>query len=452
MHGSTIDMRQLWENVLVDVELSVSRANFTTWFKDTHISKIEEGIVYVGVPNHFVREWLCAKYHKLILKSLRTLEDSVRSVEYIISRGAPKKTEVEAEKARAFSPELPLAEYYVHKESNLNPRYVFDTFVVGGFNELAHAAAQAVIRKPGVAYNPLFVYGDTGLGKTHLIQAIGNFIKVSAPEKKIYYITSEKFYLDNVNAVQANKVNIFKEKYRHYDVLVMDDIQFLAKKEKTQEELFHIFNALYDSNKQIVFSSDQHPSFIPNLEDRLKSRFAAGMIVAITQPDHESRVAILRTKAKMSNFLVADDVMEYLATTVEGNVRELEGILNQIIVQTQLKERILDLQDIKNLVKNPIKPKKAVSVKEVIKTIADYYDVEEDSIYQKTRRKEVVKPRQLIMYILREDFHISYPTIGEKLGGRDHTTVIHSCEKIKTEVKSDSLLAQEITQIRTLLK
>ena len=257
--------------------------------------------------------------------------------------------------------------------------------------------------------------------------------------------------MEDNNAVQTTKVNSFKEKYRQYDVLIMDDIQFLSNKEKTQEELFHLFNALYDNNKQIIFSSDRHPNYIPNLEERLKSRFAAGMIVDIPQPEYESRIAILKSKTKHSNFLLSDDVIEFLAVNIQGNIRDLEGALNSIICQSQLKGKVLTIQEIKNLIKNNAKPKKSISAKDVIKKVADFYNIKENSIYEKTRRKEVVKLLQVIMYILREDFSISYPAIGEKLGGRDHTTVIHSCEKVRNELKVDNTLSQELSQIRTLI-
>jgi chromosomal replication initiator protein len=346
--------------------------------------------------------------------------------------------------------ELPLTEY-INRDDNLNPRYTFETFVIGPFNELAHAAAQAIIRQPGIVYNPLFIYGNSGHGKTHIIQAIGNYIKNHNREKRVFYTTSEKFTSDIVNSLQTNKISQLKDKYRKYDVLIMDDIQFLSGKEKTQEELFHLFNTLYDNNKQIVFSSDKHPNFIPGLEDRLKSRFNQGMIVDIPKPDHESRMAILNNKAKIHNVPVSNEVVDYLAATIEGNIRELEGALNTIIMQTQLKGRELNINEIKILIKNNAKPKKNVSVKDLIKTVADFYNIDEESIYNKTRRKEVVRPRQITMYILREDFNISYPTIGEKMGGRDHTTVIHSCEKVKNDLKLDSTLLQEINQIRSMI-
>jgi chromosomal replication initiator protein len=447
------DNVKLWENVLVEIELSVSKANFSTWFKDTFILKIDEGTVYLSVPNAFIKDWLYNKFHNTTLKILRNFSDQVRALEYVITKDEGKRKEIMAERALISnqSNELPLQDFYVNKEDNLNPKYTFDAFVVGPFNELAHAAAQAILKKPGTVYNPLFIYGNTGHGKTHLIQAIGNHMKALHPNKKVFYLTSEKFGSEYFSSIQSNKVNQFKEKYRKYDTIIMDDIQFFSNKEKFQEELFHLFNNLYDNNKQIVFSSDQHPNFIPGLEDRLKSRFGAGMIVDIPTPDQESRVAILKTKCTQNNFNLSPEIIEYLANTIEGNIRELEGVLNTLICQSELKGKELNIMDVKNLIKNSAKPKKNVAPKDIIKTIAEFYNIEESSIYHKTRRKEVVKPRQLIMYILREDFNISYPSIGEKLGGRDHTTVIHSCEKIKDELKTNTSLVQELSQIRSLI-
>jgi len=449
--GSVVDQKQLWDNVLVDTELSISKANFNTWFKDTAILRIDEGVVYVNVPNQFVKDWLSTKYHKFILKTLRSFSDSIRGLEYAIAKDR-KKERLDTPRAPMFAPELPLADFYINKSDNLNPRYTFESFIVGPFNNLAYAAAQAIIQKPGIAYNPFFIYGGTGRGKTHLMQAVGNHVKKASPSKKVYYMTSEKFTVEYLMALEANRVNQFKEKYRQYDVFIMDDVQFFSKKEKTQEELFHLFNALYDNNKQIIFSSDKHPSYIQDIDERLKSRFLAGMVADINEPDLESRIAILQAKARHINFIFEKDVAEYLAESIQGNIRDLEGVLNSIVCQTQLKGKSLNLLDVKNLIKNTSRPKKLVSVKEVIKKVADFYGIEEVSIYEKTRRKEVVKPRQLIMYILREDFHVSYPTIGQKLGGRDHTTVIHSCEKVKNDIKNNSALLQELDQIRSLLK
>ncbi len=448
-----MDSKKLWDSVLVDVEMNVSKANFNTWFKDTFIYKVEDGVAFLSVPNAFVREWLMNKYHAFILKSLRTLSEGIRALDYVVSKGEMRRKE-SAEAIRIPTPsfdELPLNDFYINKEDNLNPKYTFDSFIVGPFNELAHAAAQAIIKKPGIVYNPLFIYGNTGHGKTHLIQAIGNHMKQTYPDRKIHYVTSEKFTVDYINSVQANKVNQFKEKYRKYDIFIMDDIQFFSKKESTQEELFHLFNYLYDNNKQIIFSSDKHPNYIPNLEDRLKSRFGAGMIVDIPAPDHESRISILSAKLQPHNLNLSQEVIDHLASVLSSNIREIEGAINTIVCHAQLKQKELTLNEVKNLIKNSAKPKKNLSTKEIIKIIADFYNIHEESIYEKTRKKEIIKPRQLTMYILREDFNISYPSIGEKMGGRDHTTVIHSCEKIKNDLKVDSALAQELNQIRSML-
>ena len=448
-----MDTKKLWETVLGGIEIQVSNANFNTWFKDTYIHKVSDGVVYLAVPNAFVRDWLANKFHKVILKSLRDVISDLRSLEYSIGKSPERRHEIELSIEHSATPvnELPLQELYINKEDNLNPKYTFETFVVGPFNELAHAASQAVMKSPGLAYNPLFIYGDTGRGKTHLMQAVGNYIKNTHPSKKVFYVTSERFTIDYMNSLQTGKANLFKEKYRKYDVLIMDDVQFFSSKEKSQEEFFHLFNTLHENNKQLICSSDKHPNHIPDLEDRIKSRFAAGMIVDIPAPDHESRMAILKSKALLHNLALPGEIIEFLAQSVDGNIRELEGILNSISIQTVLRGRELNLIEIKNIIKNSAKPKKNISVKDVIRVVSDFYNIQENYIYEKTRKKEVVKPRQVIMYILREDLNISYPSIGEKLGGRDHTTVIHSCEKIKEDIKTNQNLVQELSHIRSLI-
>ncbi len=447
-----MDNKKLWDSVLLEVELTLSKANFNTWFKDTFIQKQEDGMVYVSVPNAFVKEWLFKKYHANILKALRALSENIRSLDYIVSKD--NKKPVAKTIPDGPTRELPLNDFYINKEDNLNPKYTFSSFIVGPFNELAYAAAQAVIKKPGSIYNPLFIYGNTGHGKTHLIQAIGNYIKNSGGSRRILYVTSEKFANDYVNSFQPghNTANNFKEKYRKYDILIMDDIQFLSNKEKTQEELFHLFNVMSENNKQIIFSSDRHPNYIPNLEDRLKSRFGAGMIVDIPPPDNESRAAIIKMKLQMSNSSLSSEVIDFLAATISSNIRELEGVINTIICQTQLKNRDLTLMEVKNLIKNSTKPKKSLSPKEIVKIVADFYNLEESVIYEKARKKEIIRPRQIIMYLMREDLNISYPSIGDKLGGRDHTTVMHSCDKIKEELKINPGLSQEITQLRAMMQ
>lgn len=450
-----INNAQLWEKTLFELEGELSRANFSTWFKNTAILKQDDGTVIVGVPNEFVKDWLQNKFHKTILRALRNLSENVRAIEYTVCKiEEPKVDKKPVEQTRASQgSELPLVDLYINKEDGLNPRYTFDDFIIGAFNELAYAASQAILKKVGTnVYNPLFIYGNTGLGKTHLIQAIGNQVKKYYPNKRVFYTTSEKFSVDYINSVgQGSKaMATFKNKYRVYDLLIMDDIQFLSNKEKTQEELFHIFNELYHNNKQIIFSSDKHPNYIPALEARLKSRFSAGMIVDIQEPEYESRLAILRAKAETQKFFPPEEIIEYLASSVQGNIRELEGLLNGIICQSELKNRNLTLNEIKPFIKNTARPKKLLSVKEIVKVVCDFYSIEESFVYEKTRRKEVLKPRQIAMFILREDFNISYPSIGEKLGGRDHTTVMHSCEKIKIDIKNDLSLMQEVDQIRAM--
>lgn len=450
-----IDNKRLWDTALVEIETTVSKANFNTWFKNTRIVKEDAGTIFIGVPNEFVKDWLYKKYHKLIAKTLRDAYEHLRAVEYIIAKHEMKGDQEPVREQTIIinnNKELPLADLYINKEDNLNPKYTFDNFIVGSFNELAHAASQAIIQNPGANYNPFFIYGPTGLGKTHLIQAVGNEIKKKYPDKKVHYVSFEKFSNDFITAVQNKTIGAFKEKYRKYDMLVIDDIQFITGKEKTQDELFHLFNTLYEKNKQIVFSSDKHPNFIVGLEDRLKSRFSAGMIVDVQEPDYESRMAILKAKLRAGGIEIGDEIVEYLATSIQGNIRELEGTLNSIICQIQLKNRGLSVPEVKSLIKNNIRPKKNVAVKDVVKIISDFFSIEENAIYEKTRRKEIVKARQMTMYILREDFNVSYPSIGQKLGGKDHTTVIHSCLKIKTDLKNNPLLVQELEQIRALFK
>lgn len=449
---STFNNPTLWDESLKEIESSISSANFNTWFKETFLIKIDDGVVYVGVPNAFIKDWIAKKFYTTILKTLRDKETSIRSVDFIIAKIDKKKQENKKERtAKENNTALPLAEFVVNKEDNLNPRYTFESFVIGPFNELAYAASWAIIKNPGVVYNPLFIHGSTGHGKTHLIQAVGNQIKMNFSNKRVFYLTSEKFMHEYMFAVQNNKVPLFKEKYRKYDVLIMDDIQFLSNKKSTQEELFHLFNSLYENNKQIVFSSDVHPNFITGLEDRLKSRFSQGMIIDIPPPDNESRVQIIKKKSALLGIFIEDSVIEFLAETIEGNIRELEGVVNIIACQTQVKNRPLTINEIRELIKNTAKPKKMVSVNELIKMVAEFYGLNTESLCDKTRRKEVVRPRQVAMYILREDFNISFPTIGEKMGGRDHTTVIHSCEKIKNDLKFDKLLEQQIAELRNIL-
>lgn len=447
--------RALWDGALAQIEIEVSKPNFNTWFKDTFILRVDEGTVFLGVPNPFVKDWLRSKFHRVILKALRDVNEVVRAVEYVVTKADRARAVAAREQAAAVAAptptrELPLADHYVSREDNLNPRYTFESFVIGPFNELAHAAAQAVVRQPAIAYNPLFIYGNTGHGKTHLMQAIGNAVKASHRDKKVFYLTSDRFGSEFFQALQSNRMTQFKEKYRRYDVLIMDDVQFFSGKEKFQEELFHLFNALHDSNRQIVFSSDKHPNYISNLEDRLRSRFGQGMIVDIPKPDLESRAMILRVKLNAAKVELDQEALEHVAEALDGNIREIEGAVNSIVCQTALRGRQLSATEVRELVKVSARPRKVVAPEEVVKAVATFFGIDAAEISDKTRRKEVVLPRQLTMYILRNDYGISYPTIGDRMGGRDHTTVIHSCDKIKTDLKQDPHLQHQLNQIRAM--
>ena len=362
------DNKTLWNNLLAQMELGISKANFSMWFKDTYIIKQEDGVVYLGVPNIFVKDWLINKYHKDILKNLRNFGENIRNFEYIVSKEENKNHTKEPVNVS----ELPLNDFYINKEDNLNPKYTFKTFVIGPFNELAHAASQAILKRTAT-YNPLFIFGSTGHGKTHLIQAVGNQFKEDDPSKKIYYMTSERFANDYLNSLNSGEINIFKEKYKKYDVLIIDDIQFLSSKTKTQEEFFHLFNSFHDSGKQLIFSSDKHPNFITDIEDRIKSRFNAGMILEIAKPDFESRIQIFKKKASLMNLALSGEMVEFLAS-VDGNIRELEGILNLILCQTQLKNKELNINEVKELLKNTSKPKKNVSAKDVIRVVSGFME------------------------------------------------------------------------------
>lgn len=444
------DFSKMWQTALIEIETAVSQANFSTWFKETSILREDGGTIYLGVPNSFTQQWLQKKFHSAILRTLRHMNERVRALEYVIVKDE-KASSSKRQPAPVPTISMPLQDLYINKEDNLNPRYTFETYIVGPYNELAHAASQSVVRSPGKTYNPLFIYGDTGRGKTHLMQAVGNMIKANSPEKKVFYMTSERFGNELLTALQEGKAQQFKEKYRKYDVLIMDDVQFFAGKEKFQEEFFHLFNLFKDNDKQLIFSSDKHPNVITGLEERLRGRFSAGMVLDIPEPDHESRMFIVRAKCATYNIILDPEVVEYIAATIKDNIREIEGVVNIIACQTQFKNRSLSLTEVRNILKHNTKPKKNLSAKDVVRVVSEYYNLSEDNIYNKTRRKEVVKPRQVIMYLLREDLNESFPSIGDKLGGRDHTTVIHSYNKMKEELKTNSVLSQEINQLRSML-
>lgn len=443
-----MDNEELWQAVLAQIQLNISQANFATWFKNTDIISQKDGEVIVSVPNSFAKEWLEQKYNKLIFKILHNLDERIKEVKYFIG-----KTESKTLKRERISfsdiEQLEFQEFKVDKETNLNPRYTFGNFVVGPFNELPHAAAEAVSKNPGFVYNPLFIYGGVGLGKTHLLQAIGNEVIKNFPQKKVKYIPSEKFTSEVVSSIRNHEIETLKIKYRAIDLLIIDDVQFLAGKEKTQEEFFHTFNALYEENKQIVLSSDRPPKAIPALTERLRSRFEGGMIVDIGIPDFETRVAILKAKAQERKIDFSDEVFGYIASLIQKNIRELEGALNRLIAYQKINQKSPALETIKTLLKGLIySPTKTTTSKKIIQAVAEFYDLKEKELLSNSRKKEIVRPRQIAMFLLREGLKSSYPFIGRKFGGKDHTTAIYAYEKILEEIEKNKNLEEEINQIK----
>ena len=440
--------QQLWQAVLGNLELTLSKANFTTWFKNTSIAdKTENGII-VGVPNAFTKEWLQNKYHPDILKALKTLAPEIKEVKYQITGPASA-----AVTGPTPAKEMPRVAPKKPDNQNLNPKYTFASFIVGSNNQLAHAASLAVSKKPGSVYNPLFIYGGVGLGKTHLMQAVGAEVSKKDPNAKILYVTSERFTNDFVSALSQGRADQFKSLYRNVDVLLVDDIQFLAGREGTQEEFFHTFNALHQNNKQVVMTSDRLPKEIPAIEERLVSRFEWGMIADIAAPDLETRLAILKTKVKEKNYNIEPEILSYIAETIQSNIRELEGALNRLMVYCQLNNTRPTIEQVKGVLVNVITPpkKRGISAKKIIEVVSDFYNVLPDDLLKQSRKKEYVNPRQIAMYIIRKELETSLPSIGELFGGRDHTTVIHAVDKVERNVKEKNSLKQEIELIKDRL-
>lgn len=448
MQSEEINYNELWQIVLGEIELMVSKANYATWFKKTAIYGFEDGIILIAVPNNFAREWLENKFNKTILKIIRAYCENVRSVDYIISEKCLNKQY--AAVAEGNNAQLRFKEFHVDKKTNLNPNYTFDNFIVASFNELAHAAILNIIEKPGSLYNPLYIYGGVGLGKTHLLQAAGNEFKKIYPELKIMYLASSNFVDDYVESVRNGVIHSFRKKYKYYDVLIIDDIQFIGGKDKSQEELFHLFNTFHEMNKQVIFSSDCPPKLIPNIEERLRSRFEGGMMADVSQPDFETRIAILKSKTEKLPFVFEDSTLEYIALHITENIRELEGAINLVSAELKIKKS-LNEQQVKDILSKNAKLKKAITPNQVIKKIANFYNVSERLFLDKTRKKEVVRPRQIAMFVLREYFSNSYPDIGRRFGGKDHTTAMHSYEKILNELKTNQHLNEEINAIKNIL-
>ena len=439
--------QQLWQAVLGSMEVSLSRANFNTWFKNTNIQERGSDHIVVGVPSTFNRDWIAAKYHQEILKALKTLAPEIKEIKYQLGSTVTAVTQKSTAKTTPDSsghkdPGL------ANSPTGLNPKYTFETFIIGKNNELAHAASQSIAKNPGTQYNPLFIYGGVGLGKTHLMQAAGHRLVQNNPKTKLLYVTSEKFANDYVNSIAQKRVEEFKKEYRGVDALLIDDIQFMAGKEGFQEEFFHTFNELREKGKQIIITSDRPPKEIPAIEQRLISRFEWGMVADIQAPDLETRIAILRTKMEKKGVSLTEDILFYIAENVVNNIRELEGALNRLAVYQQMENRGLVLDQAKTILASIISSKKRVtSAKKIAEMVAEFYNVSMEDLVKQSRKKEFVKPRQVAMYLIRKELENSFPSIGDFFGGRDHTTVMHAVEKVDNLIKEKETFKQEVDLI-----
>jgi chromosomal replication initiator protein len=455
------EKQRIWNSVLGEIELNVSKTQFNTWIKNTYILSMDDHEIVVCVPNSFTRGWLLSKFNTTIMNSIQSITGSIHKVRYVVKD--PKiaqqqtasvkkivdlKDEKKDEKQSVKKPESTKPKY--SDTGLLNPKYIFETFIEGSSNELAYAAARNVAKEPGIRYNPLFIYGGVGLGKTHLIQAVGNTLLKSG--KKVRYITSDTFISELMNAFQTGSINQFKQKHRSVDVLIIDDIQFIAGKEKTQEEVFNTFNELYAHNKQIIITSDRPPNAIKALNDRLKSRFEGGMIADVVLPDFEMRVAILKQKSLEKNFDVSDEILKIIAERVKSNVRELEGALNKIIARVQLLNTTVTKEMVdKIIVGGQMHTQRTINENIIMEIVGKHFNVTEEELLSKSRKKDIAYPRQILMYLLREDLKLTFPNIGQIIGGRDHTTVMHAYDKIKKGVAGDYAVEQEVTMIRNKL-
>jgi chromosomal replication initiator protein len=444
------ELLDIWQATLSEVEKHVSKPSFETWLKTTKPVSLRNGTLIISVPNDFTKDWLQNRYAELIIKTLRDISDNAYSIHFITPR-----LNQEDQQEKFSIQELPPPRAYTGMVSPLsfswlNPRYTFDTFVIGGSNRFAHAACLAVSEAPARAYNPLFIYGGVGLGKTHLMHAIGHYVTEHTPAHRVVYISSEKFTNEFINAIRDNKTVDFRNKYRSVDVLLVDDIQFLAGKEQTQEEFFHTFNTLHESNRQIIISSDRPPKEIPTLEDRLRSRFEWGLITDIQIPDLETRIAILRKKAVLENIAVNNDVLLYIADKIVNNIRELEGAFIRVIAYSSLTDRRISVSLAEEALKDIIsrqEKKKLITIENILKETASYFALKPEELKARKRTRNVAFPRHIAMYLARELTDASLPKIGNEFGGRDHTTVMHAHKKIGDDILADSNLKSVIEQI-----
>lgn len=444
----------LWQSVLGEIEVSVSNAHFNTWFKNTELIENTGDMVTIAVPNIFVKQQLEVRFDKTIREILAKNGVSPKRIDYTIKTAGKKKT---ISRETTVTAKKPSVDALIGKPvsssaptGGLNPRYTFASFIVGSSNDLAYAACQAVAAKPGEKYNPLFLYGGVGLGKTHLMQAVGNEIAKNNPSANVVYINTETFTKEFVDGMRFKKKTV--DKYRHADVLIVDDMQFIAGKEKTQEEFFHTFNVLHQSNKQIIISSDKPPKSIPTLTERLRSRFEWGMAIDIQMPDFETRCAIVETKASLSGVELARDTVEYLANNIKTNIRELEGALNQLLAYAEMRGVTPDIATAEGLIGNVRHSRpQHVTPRQIIDKTARHFQIDIKELCSAKRDKHIVVPRQIAMYLLRSELHLSFPKIAVELGRKDHTTAIHSVEKIEKAIKLDMLIREQVADIREKL-
>jgi chromosomal replication initiator protein len=449
-----MEKQELWKNALSEIELQISKPNFITWFRNSELVDKKDGVALVSLPNNFAKNWVENKYQKLILGALRNLDETTKKIEFVVNGNKLKEVIKEAarKEAEETAGQLTFTELKIDSETNLNPKYNLNSFVVGKSNELAYAAATAIIDDIGKKYNPLFFYGGVGVGKTHLIQSMGNEIKKKYKDIKVKYVTSEKFTNEVVWAMKNKRMETIKDKYRLIDVLIIDDIQFIGGKPRTEEEFFHTFNALYQNNKQIIISSDKPPRFIPTLEERLRSRFEGGMTVDIGYPDFELKLAVIKAKLEEKSCNLKEEVVSLIANKVQKNLRELDGILNKIIFYKNAKGIEIETKVAEQIISETIQePTFNIGPNQVIKAVADIFEVSANDLIGRSRKKELVSPRQITMYLLRDMLSLSYPFIGEKIGKRDHTTAIYAFEKISQDMNRSPELNQKILMIKDTL-
>jgi chromosomal replication initiator protein len=446
-------LENIWQSTLEEIKTKISKANFTTWLKNSKLVDLKDGSATIALPNNFAKEWVESKYGKTILGIIKNLDSSVKKIDFIVSSNFFQENNKAKIPLINNKAQIEIELSKVDPETNLNPKYTFSSFVVGSSNELAFAAATAITKNIGTKYNPFFVYGGVGLGKTHLIQAIGNEIKNNFSNKvKSKYVTSEKFTNDVVWAMRNKRMDDIKKKYRDVDVLIIDDIQFIGGKEKTEEEFFHTFNALYELNKQIIISSDRPPRLLPTLEERLRSRFEGGLVAEITFPEYEMRLAIIKNKLIELNQSISPEIADLIAQKVRRNIRELEGILKQVILYRESKKIELDKKLVEEFIDRLIKTESInTTPSKIIKNVAEFYSISPESLISQSRKKEYVEPRQVAMYFMKEILGMSYPSIGEKLGNRDHTTIIHGYYKINQEINKNASFNQKIMTIKDLV-